>query len=106
MVPNLTSESLGGSGWIDVVTGVAEVKDGTQIIASGRYECAESPEYFIFVEKKDNKVLCTRSGLYEGQSTWQFLPKTEEYKEFAEKFGLGAFYALWNNGMKGNKVTA
>ncbi|WP_411823405.1 hypothetical protein [Leptospira sp. 'Mane'] len=106
LVTDLASESAGGSGWIDVVTGVSEVKEGTQIIVSGRYDCSETPEYYIRIEKKENKAVCLASGLYDGQRTWQFLPRTEEYKEFAAKFGLGAFYSLWNNGMKGNKVTA
>lgn len=106
-LPNsLATKAAGGSGWIDVVTDVAEVPDGTQIIASGRYDCAKTPEYAIQIERKDGQAICTGSGAYTGKRTWQFLPETEDYARYAAKFGIGAFLSLWSNGMKGSKTTA
>lgn len=102
----LGSESIGGSGWIDVVTGVAEVPAGQQIIASGRFECSTTPEYALVIEKKSDRAMCAAAIPYAGRRTWQFLPNTDNYREYAASFGMGAFYSLWNNGMKGNKGTA
>lgn len=102
----LGTEETGGSGWIDVVTGVAQVPPGTQLIASGRYDCSKVPEYVIRVESRDGKAVCTNYGAYDGTRTWQFLPDTEDYAKYASRFGLGAFLSLWSNGMEGRKTTA
>ena len=103
----LGSEEQGGSGWVDVVTGVARVPAGTQIIASGRYNCSQTPEFIITIEKQaDGRALCAGHGVYNGTRTWQFLPETNDWKEYARSFGMGAFFELWNNGMEGDKTTA
>lgn len=46
----LGAELKGGSGWIDVVTDVAIVPPGTQIIASGRNDCSKNPEFIITLQ--------------------------------------------------------
>jgi len=103
----LAAESAGGSGWIDVVTGVQPAPAGTQILASGRYDCNVQPEYALTIQKdQSGKAMCVKAEIFKGSRTWKFLPKTSEYNAFAKSFGMGAFYSLWSNGMEGNKGTA
>jgi hypothetical protein len=103
----LGTKATGGSDWIDIETKIAKVDKGTQIIASGRYDCSKKPDFIIIIKKQaDGTAKCVASGLYKNKRTWQFLPKTKQWKEYSKSFGMGAFWGLWRNGMKGNKTTA
>ncbi|GEM_PF-1321065 len=104
----LGSEAAGGSGWIDKDTGVSQVPAGYQKIVSGRADCANWPKFELVIQKDEKGLArCVSGGPYSGsQMTWQFLPSTENWFNYAGNFGMRAFAQLWNNGMKGTYTTA
>ena len=102
----LAAESAGGNDWID--TNVASgVSKGFQKIVSGRYGCKGWPKFEMVIEKQaDGTAKCTSAGAYNGKKlTWQFLPSTEGWFDYAGSFGMGAFMVLAKNGFKGSYWT-
>lgn len=104
----LGSESQGGSGWIDKVTGVSKVPTGYQKIVSGRADCKGWPKFELVIQKDEKgQAKCVSAGAYNGsQLTWQFLPSSDNWFNYARGFGMRAFAQLWGNGMKGTYGTA
>lgn len=107
----LGTEEAGGNGWINKITsrGVPEQQPaGYQKIVSGRSDCKNWDKFELVIERQtDGTAKCTSAGSYNGKRvTWQFLPSTAGWFEYAENFGLGAFMSLWNNGMVGDYTTA
>ncbi|MDH5656556.1 MAG: hypothetical protein OEZ34_11640 [Spirochaetia bacterium] len=99
----LASKDKGGNNWIDirVTKGVA---DGYQKIVSGRHDCKGWPKFELVIEKQDDGTAkCTSAGVYSGSKvTWQFLPSTDGWFEYAHSFGYMAFMVLTKNGFKGS----
>lgn len=104
----LGDKKIGGSNWINISTNISKVPQGYQKIVSGRADCKGWPKFELVIERQpDGTAKCTSAGAYNGTKlTWQFLPTTEGWFEYARSFGMGAFYSLWRNGMRGNKGTA
>lgn len=105
----LAAKSSGGNDWIDTVTGYGvPVKQpkGYQKIVSGRADCKGWPKFELVIEKQaDGTAKCTSAGPYNGkQVTWQFLPSTTGWFDYAKDFGYGAFMTLWWNGMIGDMM--
>jgi len=94
--------------WINISTGISKVPKGYQKIVSGRADCKNWPKIQFIIKKQENgRAKCVSAGKYDGKNlTWQFLPTTANWIDYGRSFGMGAFYGLWSNGMKGNKGTA
>jgi hypothetical protein len=105
----LADKSAGGNNWINFVTGYgvpAKQPAGYQKIVSGRDDCKGWPKFELVVEKQaDGTAKCTSAGPYTGSKvTWQFLPSTTGWFDYAQSFGYGAFMTLWWNGMIGDMI--
>ena len=103
----LAAKDAGGNNWIDTVTGYGVPKKqpaGYQKIVSGRDDCKGWPKFELVIEKQaDGSAKCTSAGPYTGSKvTWQFLPSTVGWFDYAQSFGYGAFMTLWYNGMIGD----
>lgn len=97
-----------GSDWINIDTGISRVPAGYQKIVSGRHDCKGWPRFeLVIVKQPDGSAKCISAGRHNGRDiTWQFLPTTENWFNYAKSFGMGAFAGLWKNGMKGKYWTA
>jgi len=106
MPKRLGTKTAGGTGWIDYFTGETKTapKKGYQKIVSGRRDCKGWPKFQIVLEKDENglaKCNVEKSGKYDGTNlTWQFIPETEHWFNFAQSFGMFDFAKLMN-GFKG-----
>ena len=103
----LSAKSSGGNDWINTVTGYgvpAKQPAGYQKIVSGRDDCKGWKKFELVIEKQaDGMAKCTSAGDYTGSRvTWQFLPSTVGWFDYAQSFGYGAFMTLWYNGMIGD----
>ena len=97
-------KQIEGSDWIHSLGR----RDGKQKIVSGRADCRGWAKVEWNIGKDETgKAMCVSAGYHNGKGrTWQFIPSTANWFEFARSFGMGAFYSLWRNGMVGSKGTA
>ncbi len=111
MPKRLGTKAVGGTGWINYFTGETKSapKKGFQKIVSGRRDCKGWPKFQIVLEQDaSGKAICNvaKSGKYDGKNlTWQFIPKTEHWFNFARSFGMFDFAKLMN-GFKGPMMFA
>lgn len=107
LAQRLGATSQGGSGWVDVKTGVSEVPAGYQKIVSGRRDCNGWPRFQLVIKKNElGEARCTAAGSYNNtKMTWQFLPTSDNWFNYGQGFGMGAFMALWKT-MEGKESTA
>jgi hypothetical protein len=107
----LGTKAAGGNEWINAVTTrnvPAPQPAGYQKIVSGRAECRNWPKFELVIERQaDGSAKCISAGTYNGRRvTWQFLPDTSGWFDYAKDFGYAAFMSLWLNDMIGDMITA